>query len=92
MRYLRYTRVLLMLTFALSSVFVFGQTRGAQGIVVGQVVDQGTKIGLEYATVSVFSAIDSSLISGEVSDKKGQFIIKEIPEGSYYIKVNFKHL
>lgn len=89
MRYFLSTRVLLMLTFSLSSVFVFGQTRGTQGIVVGQVVDQGTKIGLEYATVSVFSAIDSSLINGEVSDKKGQFTIKEIPEGSYFVKVNF---
>lgn len=44
---------------------------------------------LEYATASLFSAKDKTLITGVVTDASGKFIIKNIKNGSYYLEVSF---
>lgn len=75
--------------FFLSTIILFGQARGPQGLIVGKVVDQSTQQELEYATVSVFSMADSSLVSGDVTDKRGQFTAREIAFGTYFVKINF---
>jgi hypothetical protein len=75
--------------FFLSTAVIFGQARGGQGIVVGKVVDEQTNQGLEFATISIFAQADSSLVGGDVSDKKGQFTARELPFGAYFVEINF---
>jgi hypothetical protein len=60
---------------------------GALGAVVGMIVDEN-KTPVQYATVFVQHATDSTTVTGGVSDENGRIIIKEIPWGSYYLQVN----
>ena len=72
--------------FALNS-FADGLPDGGQ--VRGKVVDQKSEQPIEYATVALFNAIDSSLVTGTITDQEGNFHATKIEEGTYYIKVNF---
>lgn len=54
----------------------------------GNIVDLKNSTPLEYATVSIFSQKDSTLITGDVSDVQGQFKIP-IPYGNYFAKIEF---
>jgi outer membrane cobalamin receptor len=95
MKYLLSKKVFMSIALALGIVLAFGQGKGPnagsgpQGIIIGQIVDQQSNQELEYATVSIFSVKDSSLVNGAITDKKGRFSISGVPSGSYYVKVNF---
>ena len=54
----------------------------------GNVVDGDTGSALEFATISLFSDIDSSLIDGTLSDNQGKFALNVSP-GNYYLKLEF---
>lgn len=59
------------------------------GQVTGWVVDRASDTPIEYATVAVFSAEDSSLVTGTISDTQGRFETSRLDEGSYYVVVKF---
>jgi Outer membrane protein beta-barrel family/CarboxypepD_reg-like domain/TonB-dependent Receptor Plug Domain len=59
------------------------------GQVKGMVFDQNSKLPIEYATIAFFNAIDSTLVTGTITDLNGNFNATKIAEGNYYIKVNF---
>lgn len=46
----------------------------------GTVIDSASRQPVEAATVSVFLAADSSLITYAITNKKGEFLVKEIPQ------------
>ena len=52
----------------------------------GQVVEQGTNIPLEYATVTFRSSADNKIITGGITDLEGKFSI-EVKAGTYNIDV-----
>ncbi len=54
----------------------------------GKIVDTQTGAPLGYATIRVHKTADSSLVSGSISDDKGQFLV-EVPYGKYYTVVEF---
>lgn len=56
--------------------------------VKGRVLDNDSGEALEYATVSLFNAQDSTMVGGTVTDSDGKFTI-QASAGSYYIKVQF---
>nr|WKN39220.1 TonB-dependent receptor [Tunicatimonas sp. TK19036] len=60
----------------------------AQSLVKGKVVDADTKTPLPYATVSLFSQGDSTLMAGGITDDAGLFSLEAQP-GRYYATVNF---
>ncbi|WP_430971842.1 TonB-dependent receptor domain-containing protein [Sunxiuqinia rutila] len=60
-----------------------------KAIVKGQIVDAQTKQSMEYANVSIFNPADSSLVSGGITDSNGEFEIRKIDFGTYYIEANF---
>ena len=72
--------------FALNS-YADGIPDGGQ--VRGKVIDQKSNQPIEFATVALFNAIDSSLVTGTITDQEGNFQATKIKEGSYYVKVNF---
>lgn len=45
-------------------------------LIVGSIVDMGTKKPLQYGTVTIFSLPDSILVGGSLSDEEGNFSIK----------------
>ena len=59
------------------------------GLVRGMVYDKDSKKPIEFATIALFSATDSALITGTITDTEGNFQATKIEEGTYYLKVNF---
>ncbi len=60
-----------------------------KGIFQGEVKDSTFKKGIEFASIRLFNANDSSLISGDFTDSLGRFKIKELPFGNYYAVIDF---
>jgi outer membrane receptor protein involved in Fe transport len=59
------------------------------GQVKGVVIDSESNIPIEYATVALYNAVDSSLITGTITESSGFFKITNISEGSYYLLISF---
>ncbi|MCU4173469.1 TonB-dependent receptor domain-containing protein [Carboxylicivirga sp. N1Y90] len=60
-----------------------------EGIVKGKIYDQKSKNPVEYATVAVYRSEDNSVVTGTITDNDGQFKIKGLQPGSFYIVVSF---
>lgn len=60
----------------------------AQTNISGTITDQNNQ-PVEYATVALFSTIDSTLIKGELSNIKGEFLISNTPKGKYFLKISY---
>jgi len=56
--------------------------------IVGEVKDDNN-IAIEYATISIFNIQDSSLFSGYITNKNGEYEIDLPSQGSYYLKCSF---
>ncbi len=56
--------------------------------ITGQVIEMGTEQPVSYATVIVKSQADEN-ITGGITDDKGRFLIKGIPQGNYRLEVQF---
>ena len=59
-----------------------------KGTLTGKIVDEISKAPLEYATVSLYEAKDSSLVTGATTDKNGNFSLSA-KVGLYYAKLEF---
>ena len=59
------------------------------GVVKGKLIDEYSKSPIEYATVALYSSIDSSLIIGTISKSNGSFIMTGVNPGKYYITISF---
>lgn len=55
----------------------------------GAVVENVENHPIEFSTVSVYNSIDSTLVTGVISDAKGKFTVKNLREGRYYAIVQF---
>ena len=60
-----------------------------KGSVTGVIVDKQSSAPVEYANIVIFSAKDSTMKGGALSDSKGNFKIENIPYGKYYIEISF---
>ncbi|MCT4582583.1 MAG: TonB-dependent receptor [Flavobacteriales bacterium] len=83
------------LFFLFSSLFMIGQRSGGPikgkggGEITGKVIDSETQKAMEYVTVALFKEKDSSLVTGQITDTKGEFYLKELPLGKYYLRFSF---
>jgi len=59
------------------------------GSVSGKVLDFSTKHIIEYANLLVMTEGDSSMVTGGVTDSKGNFNLRIPKIGNYYIEVKF---
>src|ERR1017187_9731390 len=62
---------------------------GGTGKVYGIILDSTDNKTIEYATITLLRASDSSAISGGITDGKGQFKIEDVPFGQYKLNVSF---
>ncbi len=74
---------LLFLCFAISMVSAQKKVK-----IEGTVVEDGTNIPLEYATITFNTTTDNSIVTGGITDSKGKFNI-EITAGTYNIYVEY---
>jgi outer membrane receptor protein involved in Fe transport len=59
------------------------------GKIKGVVKDAKALNLIEYANVSLYLKQDSSLVTGTITDADGYFQLNQIPEGEYYLFVDF---
>lgn len=67
--------------------FVAGQSAGST--VTGNIIDGDSNEPLEFATVSLLTKNDSSLIGGNVTGPSGKFTIENVSPGEYLLKIQF---
>jgi outer membrane cobalamin receptor len=72
----------------LFSPFVFAQkpAQSEDGTVIGKIHDQQSNKPLEYVSVRLFRAADSSIVSGAFTDVDGKYSIP-CSSGSYFLKI-----
>jgi outer membrane receptor protein involved in Fe transport len=61
----------------------------ATGTIKGKVVEASSGTAVEYATVTLYTAGDSTMVDGMISDNNGEFEFKKVPEGEYRVIVRF---
>ena len=68
----------------LSSI-IFSQS----GKINGKISDKSDKKPIEFATISLHKTSDSSMVTGAITNKNGEFEFKKITYGDYYIKARY---
>ncbi len=64
-------------------------TYAQEGSINGLVKDASTNEPLEYASVALYKVIDSSLVTGVITNQSGKFKLEKIDPGSYFIQTQF---
>ncbi len=59
------------------------------GRIKGIIVEKNSGQPMEFANVAVYNASSSSLVSGGITDDKGEFEISGLRLGEYYLEANF---
>ena len=77
-------RILFFFLFIMESLIVSGQT----AIKVSGKIMNGDTEPSSYASVGLFKSTDSTLIKGTLTTVDGNFIIQNIPAGSYYLSAS----
>ena len=76
---------ILSLLFILPSFMLNAQ----KGTVTGRLTDAASQTPISYASVMLLNSADSTVVTGDMSDKDGTFAIQNIPAGSYLVKVSY---
>ena len=64
---------------------LFSQESGG-GTITGQVVDKSTDRALQFVNVFLQRTIDSTVVTGTVSGKRGTFDLANINSGDYFLR------
>ncbi len=59
------------------------------GAITGSVIDAATKQPVEFASVQIVRARDSSIVGGALTDKMGKFSVEQLPFGKFQVKIDF---
>ena len=59
-----------------------------KAIVKGKVIDAQNGEALQFASISIYNSNSNSIVTGTISNEKGQFQL-EIPYGEYYVLIDF---
>lgn len=62
---------------------------GGFGTLKGSIIDEATNLPVEYANIVLHKMRDSSLVTGGITDSKGNFVIEKVPFGRYYVDFKF---
>ena len=75
-----------LLIFLFCSFTLFGQKNLS---ITGTIVDDATKEPVDFATVNLLNAKDSSFVSGSMSNDKGVFILQGLSKGKYLMNITY---
>ncbi len=94
---MKFRLILLTAVIASLSLSSFGQKRGGKrdfanmpkiGIVEGKIIDKTSKSPLEFVSVALYKQKDSTVVTGVITDKNGNFSIKQVPFGKFYVCIS----
>ena len=78
-------RIWLMLMFVANP--LFAQQNGVD--VTGKVIEKGTRLPVEQASVRLLNAKDSAMVRGMASNANGSFSLKNVRPGSYILNITY---
>ena len=67
----------------------YAQAPSNAKFIKGRVVDGETSHAVEYVTVAAYKKTGSKFITGTVTDANGEFLLKNIEAGNYFIQISF---
>jgi outer membrane receptor protein involved in Fe transport len=70
-------------------VFAVGEEASPDGRMVGYVMDSTNAKPVEFANLALYSVIDSSLVTGSITNIEGHFAFRHVPDGEYYLEIHF---
>jgi hypothetical protein len=59
------------------------------GIITGKIVGAASNRPIEYANIVLHNIEDSTIVTGTISDVKGNFNIERVPHGYFYLTADF---
>jgi outer membrane receptor protein involved in Fe transport len=59
------------------------------GVIKGKVIEATNNSAVEYATVTLYTANDSTMVDGTITNTEGYFEFKKVEAGNYNITVRF---
>jgi outer membrane receptor protein involved in Fe transport len=59
------------------------------GTIKGKVVESSSGTPVEYATVTLYTASDSTMVDGMITDSHGGFEFRKLPSGEYNVIIRF---
>jgi len=59
------------------------------GAIKGVIVDNATGQAMEYANIAIYTKADSMLVTGGITKNNGEFEIRGMPLGEYYLEAHF---
>jgi outer membrane cobalamin receptor len=71
---------------------VFSQGDGGKtpsGTIAGHVIDSVPKAPIEYTSIVLYTQFDSVQVAGTITDGNGDFHIRGIPPGLYFLEIRF---
>ncbi len=88
--------LIIFLSLLISTTIAFTQNRGGRpgggerpsATIKGKIINGDNGEPLDYATITIFSKKDSSLVTGGITDEKGLFTV-ETKMGKYFAQVEF---
>jgi hypothetical protein len=85
------TAAILLAFFAINLLANPNNTPAAEkgGVIKGVVFDASSKAPIEYATIAIYNALDNSVVTGTVTNPKGEFRVTGINDGAFYVVVSF---
>src|ERR1035437_10496728 len=89
-------KLILFIAVLLCSQILFAQAPAQVGVqgnmpkdakVTGTIIDGSTNQPVPYASIAVYRAKDSTLVTGVMSNDDGSFTIQGLPYGKFYVMV-----
>ena len=71
-----------------SGLFLFSQLMSAQQTVKGRVLGDDGNV-LPFANALLLNSVDSKLVKGAVTDQNGNFMLENVPAGTYILTASF---
>ncbi|MCI0706247.1 MAG: TonB-dependent receptor [Ignavibacteriae bacterium] len=60
-----------------------------RGTITGKVIDANSGKPMEYANIVLFQSVDSTQVTGTITNASGVFELANIPVGRYYLTIQF---
>lgn len=78
----------MLIRFLTFSLLLFLTSQVTYSQITGKIIDADTNEPLEYATAALYKT-DNTLVTGVVTNIKGEFLLDDIKHGTYYIEASF---
>ena len=60
----------------------------SQSVITGEVQDT-SNTEIQFCSLALMNAVDSSVFKGNITDEKGEFRFENIPNGNYFLKLSY---